>query len=198
MADHELTPAINVLERKVSEAERKALELLSVLNVLRAEAGMPPRELGSGGNDNKAKSTMSIRTDTFFGRPQQTAVREFLEMRQAADLGPATPREIYEALVAGGFKYEAKDDETALVGLRAMLRKRTNVFVKVGKGTYGLLSWYPDQKRAAAANKSGNDVDEDDEDAGEGSSNNEAPDAATSDASESDGEDAPSNESQTR
>ena len=89
-------------------------------------------------------------------------------MRRAQGLGPARPREIYDALVTGGFEYEAKDAETALVGMRALLRKRSNVFIKVGtSGAYGLVSWYPDARRSknlvtSASNGSGDDDDNDD------------------------------------
>lgn len=62
-------------------------------------------------------------------------------------MGPAKPREIYEALKAGGYQFEAKDDEIALVGLRALLRKRSAFFQRLPNGTYGMTSWYPDAKR---------------------------------------------------
>ena len=68
--------------------------------------------------------------------------------------GPATPQEIIEALKAGGYKFEAKSDEIALIGLRALLRKATSVFHKLpGTRAYGLMAWYPGAKP-------GNDSDE--------------------------------------
>ena len=47
MSDHELMPAIIFMGQKVDEAERKVKELLDALNVLRAEAGLPPRSLSA-------------------------------------------------------------------------------------------------------------------------------------------------------
>lgn len=151
MDNHELMPAITFMERRLGEAERKVNELLGALNILGDEAGLPVRPPGAGVSvDKHAGTTTQILPDTFFGKKQQTAVREYLEMRksQSGNRNPATPRDIYDALVAGGYQYEAKKPETALVGLRALLRKRTNVFIKVGNtGTYGLRSWYPDAKK---------------------------------------------------
>jgi len=73
MSQHELTPAITLMERKVDEAERKANELLGALNVLRAEIGMPPRPRGGGsGGDGGVEGGIptQIKPDTFFGQKQ--------------------------------------------------------------------------------------------------------------------------------
>jgi hypothetical protein len=65
-------------------------------------------------------------------------------MRRSAGLGPAKPREIYDALRQGGYQFNAQEDETALVGMRALLRKMNSTFHKVpGTSAYGLRSWYP-------------------------------------------------------
>lgn len=175
MSEHELMPAISLMERKVADAERKLNGLISALNVLREEAGLPPRPTGggSGGSSSGAEPvTTQIKPDTFFGQKQQTAMRSYLEMRKAQALGPAKPREIYDALAAGGYQFEAKDMETALVGLRALLRKRSETFIKLPNGAYGLVTWYPNAKRPkpaaataseVAANQSA-DVDDDEVD----------------------------------
>jgi hypothetical protein len=152
MSEHELMPAITLMERKVDEAERKVNELLGALNVLRAEAGLPPRPGGNNGGPGGGDQVQTqIKPDTFFGKKQQTAIRQYLEMRRAQGLGPAKPREIYDALLAGGYEYEAKNAEVALVGMRALLRKRTETFVQLSNGSYGLVAWYPDLKRKAAS-----------------------------------------------
>jgi len=164
MSEHELMPAITLMERKVDEAERKANELLGALNVLRGEAGMPPRPGGGGGGgggDVAGVVPTQIKPDTFLGKKQQTAIREFLEIRRAQGLGPAKPREIYDALHAGGYQFEAKTADIALVGLRALLRKRSETFYQLNNGTYGLVAWYPDLKRSSkSAASSGDDADD--------------------------------------
>jgi len=147
MAD-EMGPAIAALERRLTEAERKVNELKSAINVLCAEAGMQPR-YPDGGGGGGTQAVTSIQSDTFYGQPQQKAVRTYLEMRKAQGQGPATPREIFDALKAGGFDFRAKNDEIAMVGLRALLRKRTEVFHKLpNTGSYGLMAWYPNARAA--------------------------------------------------
>jgi hypothetical protein len=146
--------AIETLERRLAEMERKANALVDVINDLRREDGLPPRPPFSGGGGGSGADAVSgaaaltqIKPDTFYGKKMQTAVREYLEMRRLQNLGPATPREIYSAITSGGYQFDAKDETNALVGLRALLRKRTAFFHKLPNGTYGLTSWYPDAKR---------------------------------------------------
>lgn len=59
---------------------------------------------------------------------------------------PASSREIFDALKDGGFVSRAKDNATALVVLRTMLRKNTTMFAKLQNGKYGLRAWYPNLK----------------------------------------------------
>lgn len=141
-------PIIAILETRYVEAQKVADEKLSALNAVRQEAGLPLRQPGieSATGDSGTVLTQ-IKRDTFYGKKQMTAVREYLEMRRAQGDGPATPREILDALKAGGYLFETKSDDIALVGLRALLRKANNVFHKLpGTGSYGLLSWYPNAK----------------------------------------------------
>jgi hypothetical protein len=148
--------AIEALEQRLSDYERKANSLIEVINDLRKEDGLPPRgPFGGGGGDGSRSSAgthtvTQIKSDTFYGKKLQTAVREYLEMRKLQNLGPATPREIYDAITLGGFKFEAKDANTAMIGMRALLRKRTAFFHRLPNNTYGLTSWYPDLKKQKA------------------------------------------------
>lgn len=166
--------ALEVLERRLDDYERKANALLAVVNDMRAEDGLPPRPPfggGSGASHDGSTITASrrlaqIRSDTFYGKKLQTAVREYLEMRGPKDLGPAKPREIYEAITAGGFKFDTKDENVALVGLRALLRKRSAFFHKLPNGAYGLTAWYPDAKRQKMAAPEGEDDKDTAEEAG--------------------------------
>src|SRR6185312_9267671 len=87
-----------------------------------------------------------IKSDTFYGKKMQTAAREFLEMRKRADLSAAKPREIFDALKAGGFEFDTKDETTALISLRGALRKNSTTFHKLPNGEYGLRIWYPNAK----------------------------------------------------
>jgi hypothetical protein len=101
-----------------------------------------------------------IRPDTFYGKKMGTAAREFLEMRRAAQQGPAKPREVFDALKQGGFQFETRDDNIAMVSLRAMLRKNTVMFHKLPNGAYGLRNWYPNAKpQKSEDTEAGNETD---------------------------------------
>jgi hypothetical protein len=143
----DLNPAITKLEQALADVERKANGLRDAINLLCEQAGLPPRYSASTGVDGGPKIT-SIKPDTFYGKKQQTAIREYLEMRKRAGDGPATPRQIFDALKDGGYQFEAKQDDVALIGLRALMRKRTNFFHKLPNGSYGLTSWYENIKAA--------------------------------------------------
>lgn len=139
--------AIAELERQIEEAERKANDLRNTINSLCAAAGLPPRypEVSIGGGPG-TKITQ-IRDDTFYGKKQTPAMRDYLVMRKAQGLGPAKPRDIFEALKSGGYQFESKDDEIALVSMRALLRAQPQIFHKLPQGTWGLTDWYPEAKR---------------------------------------------------
>jgi hypothetical protein len=154
-------PAIDALKKRLEEYERKARETRGAINMLCETAGRPPaysEQEVSG--INGASLPSQIVADTFYGKKLQTAAREYLDMRKARGEGPAKPREIYDALRAGGFKFEAKDDDIALVGLRALLRKRSLTFHKMENGTYGLTAWYPNVKNKKATDKTTADPQE--------------------------------------
>jgi hypothetical protein len=51
--------------------------------------------------------------------------------------------EIHQALLAGGYKFEAATEEIAKRGLRISLTKNSHSFHKLPSGLYGLREWYP-------------------------------------------------------
>lgn len=180
-------PAIDALERDLADLERQANGLLSSINLLRQKAGLPPRPGGwssSAGEHAHGPGArpLKIHSDSFTGKKLGSAVREYLEMRKASGIdAPATPREILDALKEGGFVSGAKDDATAMVVLRTMLRKSTSQFAKLQNGKYGLRSWYPNLKppKEAASDKEADDTDTDEVEADRDLDND---DAATHDA----------------
>jgi hypothetical protein len=163
----DLAPAIALFERIIADAERKVAEARGAINALLQARGLPPRYgnegrsggdggivlSGSGvlsGGGSLSGNATQIRRDTFYGKKQMTAIRELLEMRRAGGEGPATPKEVVTALKAGGYKFEAKSDEIALIGVRALMRKATTVFHKLpGTNAYGLAAWYPNARATA-------------------------------------------------
>ncbi len=146
--DDDFSAIIARLESRYVEAQKIADDKLAALNAVRAEAGLPARALGIDATAAEGAPVLTqIKRDTFYGKKQMTAIREYLSMRRTQGDGPATPREILDALKAGGYQFEAKSDDIALVGLRALLRKANNVFHKLpGTGSYGLTEWYPNAR----------------------------------------------------
>lgn len=58
----------------------------------------------------------------------------------------ATVNEIYDALVLGGFDFQARNEDNAKRGLRISVSKNTAAFVRVGgagDAAYGLKEWRP-------------------------------------------------------
>jgi hypothetical protein len=166
-------PAIDALEKDLADLERQANGLLTSINLLRAKAGLPPRPGGwssaeaQSGSDHSGASKLQLHSDSFTGKKLGSAVREYLEMRKASGGdSPATSREIFDALKQGGFVTGAKDDATALVVLRTMLRKNTTMFAKLQNGKYGIRAWYP-HLRAPKEATLGKGADEDDVEVGE-------------------------------
>jgi hypothetical protein len=155
----DLNAAIAALERSLSETERKANALRSAINTLCEEAGKPPKYPDIGETGEHLSVSTQIQSDTFYGKKQSTAIRMYLEIRKSQGVGPATPREVFEALRTGGYQFETKNEITALIGLRALLRKNTVTFHKLPNGTYGLATWYPDAK----AGRPSDDDDENEE-----------------------------------
>jgi hypothetical protein len=151
-------PAIEALEKDYADLERQANGLLHTINLLREKAGLPPRPgawnpTGSiSGSAPTGHGSVKLHSDSFTGKKLGSAAREYLEMRkQSGGDAPATSREIFYALKEGGFVSGAKDDATAMVVLRTMLRKNTVMFAKLQNGKYGLRSWYPNLKVAKEA-----------------------------------------------
>lgn len=168
--DTAYSAAIEALKKKLEEAEKRPAALRLAINTLCEEAGVAPLypiHESYAGAGLGTSSVTSIGADTFYGKKQQTAIREYLAMRKKQGLGPATPREIYDALVAGGLQFEAKTADIALVGIRALLRKRYTIFAKLPNGTYGLAAWYPDMKPKKPAQNTTADPQDDEESADE-------------------------------
>src|SRR5216684_5343313 len=141
----EFKPAIAALQSDLQDIERKAAETKRAINRLCELAGAPAMYAVTD-TDSSRPSLTTLRNDQFYGKVMNTAAREYLEMRKAANLGPATPREIYEALVSGGFKFDTKIETNAITGLRQILRKNSSIFHRLPHGAYGLLAWYPNAK----------------------------------------------------
>lgn len=152
-------PAIAALQADLAAIDKKAREIKGAINVLCKHAGID--ELYPNLDAESATGAVAtIKADTFYGQTIGKAARAYLDMRKRSGLGPATPRQIYEALVQGGLQFETKSETNALVSLRNTLRKRPHIFHRLPNNQYGLLAWYPNAKAQKAADDDDDDVDE--------------------------------------
>lgn len=137
-------PAIAALQGELQEIDKKAREIKGAINTLCRLAGVA--EMFVLTDEQAVGSISNIRADTFYGKTIGGASREYLEMRRAANLGPASTREIFEALVKGGFQFETASDNNSMISLGSTLRKNSKMFHRLPNGQFGLLAWYPNAK----------------------------------------------------
>jgi len=142
MSEEFVNRTIELVQTQVQDLERQLQEKKRVANDLCALNGRAPIYADTG----SSSVATSIRSDEFYGKPLATVVRTVLEKRAAANLGAATVNEIYDAMVQGGYPFDAKNDENAKRGLYISLGKNSTTFHKLPNGTYGLLDWYPAMK----------------------------------------------------
>jgi hypothetical protein len=166
-------PAIEALQQRLAEEEAAVAETKKLINKLCEVAG---RQAPYANVDEAATPNITtIRPDTFYGKKLYTAVREYLEMRHAANLGPAGTRDIYDAIVSGGYQFEAADANNAMTGMRAMMRKNSSMFHRLPNNSWGLTAWYENIKAA----KRSNDDDESDDGSSQDRSNGTIDDSNT-------------------
>ncbi len=143
MHDH-VKKTIDDLEVDLRTKEEAVRSVKLMINQLCKLAGVPERHVVEGAGS--APAVTSIRPDQFYGRPLATVVREYLEMRRAANLGPVKIPELFDALKSGGYLFETKNDEVGKVSLRNAVAKNP-VFHKLPNHAYGLSAWYPNAKK---------------------------------------------------
>src|SRR5262249_11168599 len=131
---------IAALQAQITEEERRLNDRKRAVNILCDSSGVPRLY-----PDDQMQSgvTAGIRSDEFYGRPLATVVREILQKRRAASLGAASVPEIFDAMVAGGYEFNTKNEENSKRGLYISLGKNTTTFHRLPNGRYGLLEWYP-------------------------------------------------------
>lgn len=166
MSEH-IQKTIADFEAKLRLAEAEVSRLKRTINDLCEMAGIPAR-FATTEPEVTAATLGSLRSDQFYGRPMATVVREYLELRKASNMDPpATVNEIYNALLSGGFKFEASSEKNAKDGLRISLAKNTAVFHKLPNSAWGLLEWYPNAKKKPSRQSSGNKTEDEVEDDGD-------------------------------
>jgi hypothetical protein len=142
-----LEAAIDVLKQRLAEQEHRVTETKKLINELCDAAGIEP--LYAVTEASAQPTVTSITGDTFYGDASvTTAARRYLEMRRAANLGPASTREVYEALKNGNFPFATDDANNAMTNIRATMRKNSSIFHRLPDGRWGMRGWYDRIKSA--------------------------------------------------
>jgi hypothetical protein len=139
--DH-IQKTIDTALEKLREQEAQVLETKKLVNSLCKWTGQPEMFTDLDIPAQAAPVT-AFQCDAFYGQPMSTVVRKILEARRAKGNGPASVNEIYEAMVAGGYKFDTDKPENAKRMLRISLTKNSATFHKLPGGNYGLREWYP-------------------------------------------------------
>ena len=140
--EDDIINTIESLANRANAKEDEANKLKKLVNELCGEAGIALRYQSI----TESGRIASIRSDQFYGLPLTAAIRNYLEIRKAGNLGAATVAEIFKAVRDGGYKFDTKNEENARIGVGNALRKTSSIFHRLPNGQYGLLSWYPSAK----------------------------------------------------
>ena len=140
---------IEELKGKVIEKERELNEAKKMANTFCQMFGKPPLYA----IDEQPATVLAgqLHGDEYYGRPLATVITSILETRKIRGAGPATVREIYDQMIAGGYQFETKDDDNAMRGMRISMAKNPK-FHKLPSGKWGLREWYPGVKENKATN----------------------------------------------
>ncbi len=133
--------AVDALREKIRVKEDEIRQLKTVINGFYTDEG-EPAPYANVSPDSSTARLGSLRPDHFYGKTLAEAAQEYLEMRKASGLSAASVNDIYSSLKAGGYKFQAANDEYAKNGVRISLRKTGNVFHQLPSGDYGLCVWY--------------------------------------------------------
>lgn len=160
---------IDQANEKIRQMEVEIISHKKLVNQLCAFAKLEP-QYADEALQAEGAAQLTVKRNSFFGQPLSTCVREFLEMRAKAKLGPASLDDIFGALKTGGFDLDqisVKSDTDQKRGLSIMLGKNSQTFIRLPNDDWGLQEWYPgykDKRKKKAEN--GNGKDEAGEDAG--------------------------------
>lgn len=132
--------AVEAIREKIRAREEEIRQWKIVVNAFYTDEDEAPPYPNVA--TETSASIGSLRTDHFYGKTLAEAGQIYLEMRKASGLGSASVNEIYDALKAGGYKFNAANDDYAKNGVRISLRKTPAIFHQLPNGDYGLSAWY--------------------------------------------------------
>ena len=150
--------AIEDLQVELRKHEEQVVTTKKLINQLCTYAKMPAMFPES--ELEVTTTVVNVQRNSFFGRPLTTCVRDYLEMRKRARLGPASLNDIFDALKAGGYDLQtvsAKGEADQKRGVAISLGKNSVTFIRLPTDDWGLLEWYPNvREKKKKAGENGN------------------------------------------
>lgn len=171
---------IDEANEKIRQLEAEIIGHKKLVNQLCAFAKLEP-QYGDDALQPEGAPQLAVKRNSFFGQPLSTCVREFLEMRWRAKLGPASLDDIFGALKTGGFDLDqisTKSETDQKRGLAITLGKNSVTFIRLPNDDWGLVEWYPgykDKRKKKAENGNGKEEAGGDVDGGEAGADVEPP-----------------------
>jgi endonuclease III len=130
---------IDELLQKLSQQQAEMTKTKEAINMLRGLQGLEPMFADVIENVTGPAAT---REDEFYKQPLATVVRTIMERRKTAGQSAASVDELFEAMKAGSYAFDVKDETEAKRGIAVSLSKNTVTFHRLPNGKYGLASWY--------------------------------------------------------
>lgn len=149
MHNEHVSRTIELVQSQILQLEQELAEKKRMVNSL---CGLIDRTPVYANADPNIGASVGIRSDEFYGKPLASVVRAILEKRNAAGLGAASLDEIYNGMMQGGYRFDAKNDATAKRALSISLAKNSVTFHKLPNGNIGLTEWYPEAAKMKAMN----------------------------------------------
>lgn len=147
--DH-IEKTIEDLAKTIENKEKELLEAKKTLNSLCQMVGKQP--LYAIEEKTQSANFGELRGDEYYGKPLATVITKILQKRNAKGIGPASIREIFDEMKAGGYLFETKNDNNSMRGILSSMTKNQK-FHKLPTGNWGLKEWYPAAKEPQKDNK---------------------------------------------
>ncbi len=147
--DH-ITQTITELQKKIVEKEAELNGMKTAVNQLCVLNKQGP--VYNVTDTQQENEPAKLKGDEYYMQPLATVVSRILEDRRVKGLGPAVVKEIYQQMVEGGYKFDAKNDDNAMRGIRISMGKNVVTFHKLPSGKFGLTKWYPELRDKKQAN----------------------------------------------
>jgi hypothetical protein len=167
--------AIDEVQQRIVALQKEVTAQKRAVNILCGIVGREP--LYAGADIEESHHQTATTRDLYYGQDIADVIEDILRRRKQASKGSATVSEIYDAMKAGGFRFDAKNDDNAKRGVYISLGRNAK-FHKLPDGSYGLALWYPAIKVKKA--KNGDDA-EGDEVKDKPEADSETADVATND-----------------